>query len=83
MIAVGVFSFGHVHATVLNEVVRILPAGGTLVICVNEVWWGEGTLAAKLDELESSGSITVELRELGPHVPSHDVDGWVIVARTR
>ena len=82
VIAVGVFSFGHVHATVLDEVVLILPAGGAFVICVNEVWWAEGTLAAKLDELESSGSITVELRELGPHVPSHDVDGWVIVART-
>ena len=81
MVAVGVFSFGHVHATVLDEVVRILPTGGTIVICVNEVWWDEGSLAAKIDDLQASGAITVELRELGPHVPSHDVNGWVIVAR--
>ena len=81
VVAVGVFSFGHVHATVLDEVVRFLPPGGTLIICVNEEWWGEGSLAAKIDELEDSGAVTIELRELGPHVPSHDVNGWVIVAR--
>ncbi|MEM7285951.1 MAG: class I SAM-dependent methyltransferase [Actinomycetota bacterium] len=81
VVAVGVFSFGHVDASVLDEVVRFLPASGVLVICVNEVWWDEGSLAAKVDELEAAGSITIELRELGPHVPSHDVDGWVIVAR--
>ena len=82
VVAVGVFSFGHVHATVLDEVVRILPGDGTLVICVNEVWWAEGSLAAKLDQLEASGALTIQMRELGPHVPSHDVNGWVIVART-
>ena len=80
VIAVGVFSFGHVDATVLDEVVRFLPVEGTLIVCVNEAWWAEGSLAAKIDRLEAGGALAVVQRELGPHVPSHGVEGWVIVA---
>ena len=81
IVAVGIFSFGHVHATVIDEVLRLLPSGGIFITCVNEVWWAEGSLEAKIAEIETDGSAVIELRELGPHVPAHDVDGWVIVAR--
>lgn len=79
--AVGIFSFGHVHADLVDEMVRLLPRDGVFVVGVNEVWWAEGSLATKIDEVESSGAVTIELRELGGHVPSHDVQGWVIVGR--
>ncbi|MGI9624930.1 MAG: class I SAM-dependent DNA methyltransferase, partial [Acidimicrobiales bacterium] len=79
--AIGIFSFGHVHATLINEMVRLLPADGTFVIGVNELWWAEGSLHGKLDSLEDAGEIDILLCELGEGVPSHDVDGWVVVAR--
>lgn len=77
--AIGVFSFGHVHAELVDEMVRLLPVGGRFVIGVNEFWWAEGSLSTKIDDLEASGAIRIELRELGEGIPSHDVDGWVIV----
>lgn len=79
--AIGVFSFGHVRAALVDEMVRLLSPGGTLVIGVNELWWAEGSLRSKIDELRHSGHLDILLRQLGDGVPSHGVDGWVIVGR--
>jgi predicted TPR repeat methyltransferase len=81
IVAVGVVGGGHVHADVVDEVVRILVDGRSFVICLNEPWWFEGSLQAKIGELEVSGAIVVDLVERGEHMPSHDVMGWVIVGR--
>lgn len=81
--AVGVLSFGHVRSTIVDEMLRLLPTHGVFVICVNEPWWDEGSLAAKIDQVEAAGNATIEQRERGAHVPSHDVMGWVIVGRKR
>ncbi len=77
----GVFSFGHVYADALEEMVRILAPGGPLVIGVNEVFVEEGSLPAKLDQLEASGVIEIVEREYGDHMPASGVKGWVYVAR--
>jgi predicted TPR repeat methyltransferase len=79
--AVGVLSFGHVRSEIVDEMLRVLPAGGVFVICINEQWWDEGSLAAKIDQVEASGAASIGLREEGPHVPSHGVLGWVIVGQ--
>jgi predicted TPR repeat methyltransferase len=79
--AVGVLGFGHVSVGVVDEIVRLLTPGGVFIICVNEMWWTEGSLAAKIEEVAGRGAATIELIEEGEHVPSHNVRGWVIVGR--
>ncbi|MEN0040848.1 MAG: class I SAM-dependent methyltransferase [Pseudomonadota bacterium] len=78
---VGVLSFGHVQVDVLDEFLRILKPSGLIVIAVNEPFWDTGTLPAKVDALEASGSVQVLAKELGEHMPTHDVKGWVIALR--
>lgn len=79
VVAVGSIGGSHVHAAVVDEIVRVLVVGGTFIICLNEPFWLEGSLRAKVDELVSSGAIVVDLKERGEHMPSHQVMGWVIV----
>jgi len=76
----GVFSFGHVYAAALDEFRRILAPGGQLVIGVNEVFVDEGSLVAKLGQMEADGLLDVHVREYGAHMPASDVNGWVYVA---
>lgn len=78
--AMGVFSFGHVYADALDEMCRIITPGGALIIGVNEVFVNENTLVPKLEQLESDGVISLDVREHGAHMPASDVNGWVFVA---
>jgi len=77
--AVGVIGGGHVQAVVVDEVVRILKTGAVFIVCLNEPWWLEGSLSAKLNASEAAGAISIEITERGVHMPSHDVMGWVVV----
>ena len=78
---VGVLSFGHVQVDVLDEFLRMVKPGGLIVVAVNEPFWETGTLPAKLGLLEGSGAVMVLAKELGAHMPTHDVKGWVIALR--
>ena len=83
VVAVGVFSFGHVSPDACEELLRVLAPDGLLVIAVNEQFWNKGTLEAKLDDLASQAKIDIAEKQFGEHLPGHDVKGWVIVARKR
>ncbi|MEM8708502.1 MAG: class I SAM-dependent methyltransferase [Actinomycetota bacterium] len=79
--AMGMFSFGHVDPASLDEFRRVLAPGGQLVIGVNEVYNAEGSLVAKLDQMEADGLLDVHVREYGAHMPASEVNGWVYIAR--
>lgn len=79
--AMGMFSFGHVDPGSLDEFRRVLAPGGQLVIGVNEVYNAEGSLVAKLDQMEADGLLDIHVREYGAHMPASEVNGWVYVAR--
>lgn len=80
--AMGVFSFFHVKANALDEMLRIIVPGGHLIIGVNDPFYDEGSLVAKLGELETAGSLSIVEKLHGPHMPASGVEGWVIVGRT-
>lgn len=76
--AVGVFSFGHVLPDAVDELLRVTKPGGTIIIGLNDHFYEEGSLTAKLEELESHGSLQFIKREHGDHIPKNDLKGWVI-----
>ena len=78
---VGVFSFGHVMADALDDVLRVLKPAGVLVIGLNDHFYQEGSLTAKLSLLENVGRINGRTEEHGAHVPGIGLTGWVIAAR--
>ena len=78
---VGVFSFGHVSPEACDDLLRILKPDGYLIIALNAPYWDKGELSEKLTLLETTGKIVIIEKELGEHLPGHDVEGWVIVVR--
>ena len=78
-VAVGVFSFGHIRPDALREVLRVVRAGGAVVVGVNDHFWEVGELPAELDAIEADGLASVAAREHGEHLPGAAIMGWVIV----
>ena len=81
VVAVGVFSLGHVHPDALDEIVRVLKPGAPLVIGLNEHYYDEGELTAKLIDLSGAGRIDRLAEEHGAHIKGTGVTGWVIAVR--
>ena len=79
--AVGVFSFGHIRADAIDEFLRILKPGAVIVIGMNDHYYREGTVTARLDALASDQSVAILSREHGDHIPGTGLTGWVIVVR--
>lgn len=79
--AVGVFSFGHVMANAIDEFLRVLKPGGMTVIGMNDHYFREGTVTARLDALRAERLIELLSCEHGAHIPGTGLTGWVIVSR--
>lgn len=78
---VGVFSFGHVTADALEDILRVIKPGGALVIGLNDHFYQEGSLTRKLEALEGRSRISVIAAKHGEHIPGTGLTGWVISAR--
>ena len=78
--AVGVFSFGHVAPSAIDEFLRVLKPGGKFVIGLNDHFYEEGSFPGKLEALENAGDIIILSREHGIHLQNVEGStGWVIV----
>ncbi len=66
IVAVGVFSSGHVGAEGLDELVRTCRPGGVIVLTVKDTLWENG-FAARIAELEAQGLIALA-EETPPYV---------------
>ena len=80
-VAVGVFSFSHIHPDALDEILRLLAPGAPLVVGLNEHFYDEGALSEKLDALAAAGRIDRLAEEHGDHIRGTGVTGWVIAVR--
>lgn len=79
--AVGVFSFGHIAPDAMDDLLRVTSPGGPVVIGMNNHFYEEGSLTAKLDRLADAGAIERISEEEGDHLPGIGLSGWVIVIR--
>lgn len=79
--AVGVFSFGHIMPEAVDELLRIVKPGGTIIIGLNDHYYDEGSLTTKLAELEVSKSLEIVKQKHGEHIPGNDLMGWVLTLR--
>ena len=79
--AVGVFSFGHVQPDAMDEFIRVSQPGAPIVIGLNEHFYREGSLTAKLDALTAAGRIERLGETEGEHIPGIGMIGWVIAVR--
>lgn len=78
--AVGCFSFGHIDPSAVDELLRVLRPGGALLIAVNEPYFNEGRLMARLYRHAAEGRVQIVFTERGAHIPGHDIRGWIIGA---
>lgn len=79
--AVGVFSFGHIEADAMDELLRVTAPGGPIIIGMNNHYFEEGSLTRKLDRLAADGLIERISEEEGDHLPGIGLTGWVIATR--
>ena len=78
-VVVGVLATGHVQASAVDEIARMVASGGSLVIAVNDHFYQEGLLQ---NHLASSTNIVEEVfTERGDHLPGLGLDGWVVGLR--
>ena len=80
-LVVGVFSFGHVNADAMDDILRVLKAGAPLVIGLNNKFYEEGSLTRKLRRLADAGSLALINEEFGDHLPGIGLSGWVLSLR--
>ena len=80
-VAVGVFSFSLIHPDALDEILRLLAPDAPLIIGVNATFYGEGTLARKLEGLADAGRIERLAAEHGDHIGSAGMTGWTVAVR--
>ncbi len=79
---VGVFSFGHVAPSAIDEILRVLKPGGILVIGLNDHFYDEGSFPAKLDNMVNKKSMEILSRNHGQHLANVEGStGWVITSR--
>jgi predicted TPR repeat methyltransferase len=78
----GTFTSGHVDATCLTEVLRILEPGGILACAVHHSVWQELGFADTFDRLTRAGAIeAIEIAEAAYYRSSASTDGRLCVFR--
>ncbi|MGB0867836.1 MAG: hypothetical protein ACPGSC_15090, partial [Granulosicoccaceae bacterium] len=75
---VGVFSFGHVCADAMEEVLRVVKPGAPIIVGLNDKFYQEGSLTAKCQQLAKSGELLLHKEEMGAHLPGIGLGGWVL-----
>ena len=79
--AVGVFSFGHIMADAVEELLRVIKTNGIIVIGLNDHFYEEGSLTKKLKVLQNEGKLEIIKQKHGDHIPENDLKGWVITLK--
>ncbi len=81
--AIGVINPAHMPATVLDEIIGILPAGGCLVYSINDKAAADRSIETRLFELVEYMVVDLVFKEHGPHIPEIGLESTVYVVKKR
>lgn len=81
--AIGVLNPKHMPATVIDEILNLLPEGGCFVFSLNDHALAEGTMETRLLELTEHGIADLVFKEFGDHLPGTGLTGCVYVLKKR
>ena len=70
-------------ATVLDEILSKLPAGGCLVFSVNDHSAEDGTILGRIMALTDCGAAELVFKEYGEHLPGIGLKSTVYVLKKR
>ena len=81
IICVGTFTYGHVKAHSLDEMLRVIKKDGLICFTVNEGIYEKYQFNKKITELENDKKWQVlELKKTG-YIVNKDIEAWVCIAR--
>ena len=81
--AIGCITPEYMPATVLDQILSKLPAGGCLVFSVNDHAAADGTIMGRIMALVDCGAAELVFKEYGDHLPGIGMKAWVYVMRKR
>ena len=79
VISSGTFTHGHVNATPITEIFRILKRDGLLACTIHKALWQTHGFEACLDALENNGNIRCLCRNAGAYFEGGDDEGWFCI----
>jgi len=81
--AIGCITPDYMPATVLDEILSKLPAGGCLVFSVNDYSAADGSIVGRLMILIDCGAAELVFKEYGDHLPGIGLKSTVYVLKKR
>ena len=81
VISAGTFTSGHVDASRLPEIFRLLRPGGVLACVVANAFWEVGGFAGEFARLEQGSAVRLMIRESRPIARVGDAQGYFCIAR--
>ena len=81
LMCTGTFTHGHVDATPLTELSRILSPGGVFAFTVHRDLWLEQGFEEKLAELHQAGRLCEVQRKPGSYFSEGPEEGWFCIYR--
>ena len=79
--AVGIFSPGHAPASMINDVMALLPRGGCFGFSINDHGLEDSSYRESIAALANAGTATTVFEEYGDHLPGIGLNSVVIVLR--
>jgi len=81
--AIGVFNADLMPATVLDEILGLLPTGGILAFSLNDQVLAEGSFSVRLFEIVECGVADLVFKEHGDHLPGIALESTICLVRKR
>ena len=81
IICVGTFTYGHVKAHSLDEMLRVIKKDGLICFTVNEGIYEKYQFDKKITELENDKKWQVLELKKSSYIKNKDIDAWLCIAK--
>ena len=78
---VGTFTYGHVKAHALDEMIRIIKKDGLICFTINEGIYLEYAFDKKIEQLSNNNSWQIINFSKCPYIVNKDIEAWLCIAK--